>query len=198
MVVRKEVLQTKMSEAVDYYLATCRLEGLSPRTIEWYRQSLMSCTEFLDDPRVSELTVERAREFVGHLGEKEIQPQTIHGYVRSMKAFAFWLEQEEYTRHNVFRRLKQGASGGQSAEEALSGPPMEDTCLFRRVVPSDPRSASPKAITLPQTRERSAQPARGWAGSKLRGDGSTGLPTRPRRRATPARRPWSDPPHRAW
>jgi len=40
MVVRKGALAVKLSEAVDYYLTTCKTEGLSPRTIEWYRQKL--------------------------------------------------------------------------------------------------------------------------------------------------------------
>jgi len=39
MVVRREALVMKLSEAVDYYLTTCRTEGLSPRTVEWYRRS---------------------------------------------------------------------------------------------------------------------------------------------------------------
>jgi hypothetical protein len=32
--------------------------------------------------------------------------QTIHGYVRTMRAFSIWLEEEGYTEANVFKRRK--------------------------------------------------------------------------------------------
>lgn len=52
------------------------------------------------------MTVDEGRRFVAHLWETSIQPQTIHGYARSMKAFASWLENEGYTSGNVFAKLK--------------------------------------------------------------------------------------------
>jgi len=107
MVVRKERRLMKLSEALDYYLITCRMEGKSPKTIDWYKQKLEAFVAFCDDPPVRELTLEDAREFVASLWKKDITPQTIHGYVRTLKAFASWLEREGYTPNNLFKRLKR-------------------------------------------------------------------------------------------
>jgi site-specific recombinase XerD len=38
--------------------------------------------------------------------KKPLSVQTIHGYVRTLRAFASWLEEEGYTETNIFKRLK--------------------------------------------------------------------------------------------
>jgi len=45
-----------------------------------------------------------------HLHRDQVQgglaPQTIHGFVRSLRAFASWLEAEGYTEDNIFKAIK--------------------------------------------------------------------------------------------
>ncbi|MDH7487558.1 MAG: tyrosine-type recombinase/integrase [Anaerolineae bacterium] len=82
------------------------MEGKSPRTTSWYEQKLKTFVAFCDDPPVGELTLEDARQFVVGLWDKDITAQTIHGYVRTLKAFASWLEREGYTSDNRFKKLK--------------------------------------------------------------------------------------------
>ena len=106
MVVRKEERPMRLSEALDYYLITCQMEGKSPKTISWYKQKLEAFVAFCDNPLVRELTLEDAREFVASLWKKDITPRTIHGYVRALRAFASWLEHEGYTSNNLFKKLK--------------------------------------------------------------------------------------------
>jgi len=96
----------RLSEALEYYLITCQMEGKSPRTIKWYKQKLEALVAFCEDPLIEELKLEDAREFVASLWKTDIEPQTIHGYVRTMKAFASWLEREGYLPDNLFQKLK--------------------------------------------------------------------------------------------
>jgi len=96
----------KLSEVVDCYLMACQMEGKSPRTIAWYRQKLGAFVTFLDDPQVSHLTLEDARNFVVDLWHRDITARTIHGYVRTLRAFASWLEREDYSSGNLFKELK--------------------------------------------------------------------------------------------
>jgi len=96
----------RLSEAVDCYLMTCEMEGKSPRTIGWYQQKLGAFVAFLEDPPAQELTLDHAKHFVAGLWKRDITAQTVHGYVRTLRAFASWLEREGYTSSNLFKKLR--------------------------------------------------------------------------------------------
>ena len=118
-------MKLSMEHVVKVYLTTLELEGKSERTIGWYRQKLDAFQHYLSELNgqvlVRDLSLEAARNFVKTLMDQEsfykdhptreevhrsLSVQTIHGYVRSLRAFASWLEEEGYTDVNPLRRLK--------------------------------------------------------------------------------------------
>jgi len=71
--------------------------------------------------KICELTLDDARRFIRSLMERKtkypdhkfhreieggLAPQTIHGFVRSLKTFASWLAEEGYTEEHIFGRLQ--------------------------------------------------------------------------------------------
>jgi site-specific recombinase XerD len=58
--------------------------------------------------------MERTTKYDDHLHREQVQgglaPQTIHGFVRSLCAFASWLEREGYTQDNIFKAIKPPSS----------------------------------------------------------------------------------------
>jgi site-specific recombinase XerD len=118
-------MKLELPQAIDYFLTTLTLEGKSPRTILWHRKKLPAFAKFLRDSgrslKVSELTVDDARAFIKHLMDRTtrysghvlrremeggLAPTTIHGYARSMRTFASWLQREGYMDENIFEGLK--------------------------------------------------------------------------------------------
>lgn len=104
------------------FLATKQTEGLSGNTIRWYRMILTHFDRFLKDNRLQALSIDHAREFIAHLQARDtrfekhptskpkeggLSPHTVAGYVRGIKAFSSWLNEEGYTGSNLFLRLKR-------------------------------------------------------------------------------------------
>jgi len=122
---RKERMAVTVNQAVDNYLTDLALEGKSPETILWHRKKLSAFCRFLQnggDPlRVSDLRLDNGRAFVKglmdrktrygeHVIRKEVEgglaPQTVHGFVRSIRTFASWLQREGYSEEHIFQGLK--------------------------------------------------------------------------------------------
>ncbi|MBN1887194.1 MAG: tyrosine-type recombinase/integrase [Thermoflexales bacterium] len=114
-----------LNQAIDYYLTAITLEGKSPETVVWHRKKLTKFSAFIQNggspPKVCDFTLDDGRAFVKLLMEQEtrytdhplrhetqggLAPQTVHGFVRSIRTFASWLQEEGYTEDNVLRRLK--------------------------------------------------------------------------------------------
>jgi len=118
-------MQTTVLTTVELFLATKQTEGRSPKTTTWYRDKLLTFARYLDNgqpAKLSDLTLDRTRQFVAMLqnrtcrfeghpirrrAEGGLSPFTIHGYVRTLKAFATWLYDEGFTSTNVLARLKR-------------------------------------------------------------------------------------------
>ena len=98
-------------------------EGKSPKTITFYRENLKRFARYLADQRrsakVSEISVGDVRDFVRHLQTEVVRWQgrpnqedtplsasTVHGYVRTIKAFWSWLLREGYIEHNIMTAVK--------------------------------------------------------------------------------------------
>ncbi|MBN1887181.1 MAG: tyrosine-type recombinase/integrase [Thermoflexales bacterium] len=122
---RRERVQLTLDQAVDHYLTAITLEGKSPETVLWHRKKLTRFAAFMRNGEspvgVCGLTLDDGRAFVKSLMEQEtryashplrheaqggLAPQTVHGFVRSIRTFASWLQDEGYTEDNVFGRLK--------------------------------------------------------------------------------------------
>ena len=161
---KRELVETTLTEAIDYYLTALALEGKSPETIVWYRKKLTCFAVFTQDggepARVSALSIEEGRAFVKSIMERKtkyanhvlraevmegLSPQSIHGYVRALRAFASWLQEEGYTQDNIFRSIKPP-----KVPQILIQPLTEDE--IRRVLaaipPHTPEGVRNYAITL--------------------------------------------------
>jgi integrase/recombinase XerC/integrase/recombinase XerD len=123
MALRREKMNTSLYTLIDLFAATKRTEGRSPKTIDWYCDFLRKFAKYLgENPTISHVTLDNARSFVAFLQgqttrwnghplipaqEGGFSPYTIHGYVRTLKAFASWLVEEGFTGTDVFAKLKR-------------------------------------------------------------------------------------------
>ncbi len=120
--IRREKMETPFATLIDLFLATKKTEGKSPKTITWYGEFLRKFLEYLGtEAKIGDFTLDSARSFVAHLQSRTcrfenhplsprqeggLSPFTIHGYVRTLKAFSSWLAEEGFTTGNVLARLK--------------------------------------------------------------------------------------------
>ena len=106
------------------YLQCLSTEGKSPRTVEFYSSNLKRFTKYLREHNLTEsvnsIGLIEARFFIGYLQnetcrwenhpnikrEQKLSPYSIHGYVRTMKAFWSWLHAEGYISNNIMTGLK--------------------------------------------------------------------------------------------
>ena len=122
---RREQMELTLPQAVDYFLTALTLEGKSPATLLWHRKKLTAFSVFIQNSgapfKICDLTLQDGRAFVQSLMERKtrypghdirpeieggLAPQTIHGFVRSLRTFASWLQREGYTEDNIFQAIK--------------------------------------------------------------------------------------------
>ena len=125
--VTKTAIQEKrhtLSELIDYYETCNRAEGKSPKTITWYSANLRRFHFYLKSRHLSiytdKLSTKLLREYVlylmrrtrycGHPYTPEqsepLSAATIHGHVRTLRAFFNWLEREGLSDTNIAKDLK--------------------------------------------------------------------------------------------
>jgi len=113
-----------LSELIDYYEVCNRAEGKSCRTIEWYSANLKHFRSYLKNRHLSEsldsIDKKLLREYVLYLlkrnrfenhpfipvGREPLSATTVHGHVRTLRAFFSWLVDEGLTQENLARDLK--------------------------------------------------------------------------------------------
>jgi len=113
-----------LSELMEYYEVCNRAEGKSPRTIEWYSANLRRFRSYLKDRHLSEsmdiIDKQVLRQYVLHLfkskrfedhpsiqcSNETLSMATVHGHVRTIRAFFSWLVAEGLTEDNIARDLR--------------------------------------------------------------------------------------------
>jgi integrase/recombinase XerC/integrase/recombinase XerD len=124
---KKQVKQLKdkpLLDLIDYFELCNRSEGKSQRTISFYTQNLMHFYRYLKSRHMSEsigqIDIKLLRQFILHLQSRRrfqdhphtptqselLSAYTIHGYVRTLKAFFSWLVREEFIKDNLTQKLK--------------------------------------------------------------------------------------------
>ena len=114
----------KLSECIDYYEVCNRAEGKSPKTISWYSANLRHFRSYLKSRHlpdsIDSIDIKLLREYVLYLLKRNkfdghpytpvkmepLSTATIHGHVRTLRAFFSWLVIEGLTQNNVARDLK--------------------------------------------------------------------------------------------
>jgi site-specific recombinase XerD len=114
----------RLSECIDYYEVCNRAEGKSPKTISWYSANLKSFRNYLKNRHVSDslnnIDTKLLQEYVLYLLKKTrfenhpytpaktelLSTATVHGHVRTLRAFFNWLVVEGLTQNNPSKGLK--------------------------------------------------------------------------------------------
>jgi site-specific recombinase XerD len=114
----------KLGELIQYYGHCNRAEGKSPKTIFWYTANLERFHRYLRSRHLPDaidgIDIRLLREYVLHLlaarkyedhpynlaKAEPLSSASVHGHVRTLRAFFSWLVREELTETNVARDLK--------------------------------------------------------------------------------------------
>ena len=83
-------------DLANQWVSDLRMQGRSPRTIDWYRQKIEAYLAHAGARTLSELTAESLREYVAGLQERELAENTIHGCFQVLKSLANWADREGY------------------------------------------------------------------------------------------------------
>lgn len=118
---RRERMEISLNDTIELFIVTKTTEGRSPKTTTWYREMLTCFSDYLGNPRLAQVSIDDARRFIAHLQAKDAKwedhpnskptagklcTNTIHGYVRALKAFSSWIAAEGFVRLAPFARLK--------------------------------------------------------------------------------------------
>jgi site-specific recombinase XerD len=122
-VLRREKMEATLPSLIDLFVATKKTEGKSRKTVTWYSEMLDKFSRFVGtDGRIQDITLDNGRAFVAHLQDRTtrfnghpkshvleggLSIHTIHGYVRALKVFGTWLQEEGFLSKNPFVRLKR-------------------------------------------------------------------------------------------
>ena len=114
----------KLTELIDYYEICNRAEGKSPKTLSWYSANLRSFDLYLRSRHIPDETdnidIRLLRNYVLYLFKRNsyqdhpytptkdtpLSTATVHGHVRTLRAFFSWLLREEFIQVNPTTGLK--------------------------------------------------------------------------------------------
>jgi len=114
----------KLSECIDYYEVCNRAEGKSPKTISWYSANLRCFRNYLKSRHlpdiIDNIDIKLLREYILYLLKQTkyinhpftpaqtelLSASTVHGHVRTLRAFFSWLVTEGLIEYNVTKDLK--------------------------------------------------------------------------------------------
>jgi site-specific recombinase XerD len=114
----------KLTELIDYFEVCNRAEGKSPKTISWYSANLRHFHRYLNSRHISseidDIDTKLLREYILYLFKRNsyqdhpytptkntpLSTATIHGHVRTLRAFFSWLINEELIKQNPTTGLK--------------------------------------------------------------------------------------------
>ena len=111
-------------DLIDYFEICNRSEGKSKKTIDWYSRNLRYFYRYIKSRHlpdsIEQIDIKLLREFILHLLNKNkyedhpytpvkkevLSTSTVHGYVRTLRAFYSWLVREGFIEHNLAKELK--------------------------------------------------------------------------------------------
>jgi site-specific recombinase XerD len=97
-------------DAVAAFVAACRAEVLSERTIEFYLEGLNSYRTFAGaderDLTLADLGLDTGRAWLADFVERGRKPATVAARARALRVFGNWIQAEQYVRTNPLERLQ--------------------------------------------------------------------------------------------
>lgn len=134
-----------LGRAVELFLAAKAAEGVSPRTIEWYRMILVRLVRSTGQGRaVDGLDPAGLRAWLVELRTTPA-PVSVAGYVRTLRVLGNWLAAEGLAEAAALRGLRRPRVPHKVIEPGLSRPdtPTRPRCAARARGSGSPRSARP-------------------------------------------------------
>ena len=109
-----------IAQTVEGFLLAKEADGLSPRTIDYYKRTLARFRDWIgEDMNVADITVEHIRGFIRYLRDLEVTPggaaprprrrlsaRTIHHHYIALSALWSWLIMEGYVDHHIVRVVR--------------------------------------------------------------------------------------------
>lgn len=99
------LVTSDIEEKLQIYLATKKLDGLSPRTLKSYNYQLLIFASHLIKPLVAITTMDLRMYLANRC--KNMKPSSVNGQITILKSFFSWLANEEYIPKNPAVKLKQ-------------------------------------------------------------------------------------------
>lgn len=99
------LVASDIEDKIGIYLASKKLDGLSPKTLKNYQYNLIIFANYLRKP----LATINAMDLRMYLAArcKEMKPSSVNGQISILKSFFGWLANEEYIPKNPTLKLKQ-------------------------------------------------------------------------------------------
>jgi len=96
----------KTEEAIKIFLEA-KVGVRNPKTIRWYRGNLSVFSTFIGaDKQIEKITIQELRKWRAELTQRDITVWSVHAYLRSVKHFLKWLNDEEVLASNPAKRLE--------------------------------------------------------------------------------------------
>lgn len=95
-----------LNAAIEEFILEQRVRGNSNATVSYYRNILSYFLEFSGNVDVTELTLQRCREYYLYLADDDINSVSVQSYVRGLRAFLRWLYDNEYITDNICIKFK--------------------------------------------------------------------------------------------
>ncbi|MBT4457238.1 MAG: tyrosine-type recombinase/integrase [Candidatus Magasanikbacteria bacterium] len=96
----------KTKEAIDVFLEA-KIGVRASTTIQWHKGNLQRFSSFIgENQRVESIDIRQLRQWRAELTQRDLSAWTIHGYLRTIRHFFRWLEEEEMLSKNPAKRLK--------------------------------------------------------------------------------------------
>jgi site-specific recombinase XerD len=94
---RSAATRLRLQPLVAEWLLEVRVMGRSPRTIGWYQQKMAQYLEREGGPQTLDgLTASELKRLLASLQERQLSPNTVHGFFQVVRSFANWADREGY------------------------------------------------------------------------------------------------------
>ena len=96
----------KTEEAIEVFLEA-KVGVRAPKTIKWYKGNLKLFLDFIgENKEIESVSIHDLRRWRAKLTRQKLTPWTIHGYLRAVKYFFNWLNNEKILNTNPTKRLE--------------------------------------------------------------------------------------------
>ena len=96
----------KTKEAIDVFLEA-KVGIRTPGTIQWHKGNLQRFSSFIgENQRVESIDIRQLRQWRIELNQRNLSSWSVHAYLRTVRHFFRWLEEEEMLSKNPAKRLK--------------------------------------------------------------------------------------------